>query len=66
MISDWQAIDQICPATTRATSGTSINAGLDMIMVADNYQDFERDLTDAGRRPAGCRSRGSTTRSGGS
>ncbi|WP_406865471.1 glycoside hydrolase family 3 N-terminal domain-containing protein [Streptomyces sp. HUAS MG47] len=44
VISDWQAIDQI-PGDYPSDVRTSINAGLDMIMVPTNYQDFTRTLT---------------------
>ncbi|MFD8644599.1 glycoside hydrolase family 3 N-terminal domain-containing protein [Streptomyces zaomyceticus] len=54
VISDWQAIDQI-PGDYPSDVRTSINAGLDMIMVPTNYQEFTRTLTseaEAGRIPA--------------
>ncbi|WP_318207717.1 glycoside hydrolase family 3 protein [Streptomyces sp. SJL17-1] len=56
VISDWQAIDQI-PGDYPSDVRTSVNAGLDMIMVPTNYQEFTRTLKDevtAGRtaRPA--------------
>ncbi|MFE5661859.1 glycoside hydrolase family 3 N-terminal domain-containing protein [Streptomyces sp. NPDC056517] len=44
VISDWQAIDQI-PGDYPSDVRTSINAGLDMIMVPTNYQEFTRTLT---------------------
>ncbi|WP_329286469.1 glycoside hydrolase family 3 protein [Streptomyces sp. NBC_00691] len=53
VISDWQAIDQI-PGDYPSDVRTSINAGLDMIMVPTNYQEFTRTLTSevgAGRIP---------------
>ncbi|MFF0062308.1 glycoside hydrolase family 3 N-terminal domain-containing protein [Streptomyces sp. NPDC005279] len=53
VISDWQAIDQI-PGDYPSDVRTSINAGLDMIMVPTNYPDFHRTLQDevnAGRIP---------------
>ncbi|WP_107103798.1 MULTISPECIES: glycoside hydrolase family 3 N-terminal domain-containing protein [unclassified Streptomyces] len=53
VISDWQAIDQI-PGDYAGDVRTSVNAGLDMIMVPTNYQEFTRTLTDevgAGRIP---------------
>ncbi|MET9541833.1 glycoside hydrolase family 3 N-terminal domain-containing protein [Streptomyces sp. NPDC006553] len=43
VISDWQAIDQI-PGDYPSDVRTSINAGLDMIMVPTNYQEFTRTL----------------------
>jgi beta-glucosidase len=45
VISDWQAIDQI-PGDFRSDITTSINAGLDMIMVPYEYQSFETLLTE--------------------
>ncbi|MFJ7955654.1 glycoside hydrolase family 3 protein [Streptomyces sp. NPDC096319] len=53
VISDWQAIDQI-PGDYAGDVRTSVNAGLDMIMVPTNYQEFTRTLvaeTQAGRIP---------------
>jgi beta-glucosidase len=44
VISDYAAIDQISP-DYMADVKTSINAGLDMIMVPNNYPTFEADLT---------------------
>ncbi|QNE19213.1 glycosyl hydrolase [Kribbella qitaiheensis] len=44
VISDWQAIDQI-PGDYPSDIRTSINAGLDMIMVPTNYPDFITGLT---------------------
>jgi beta-glucosidase len=51
VISDWQAIDQI-PGDYASDVRTSINAGLDMIMVPYGYGDFHRTLlaeVEAGR-----------------
>ncbi len=51
VISDWQAIDQI-PGDYASDVRTSINAGLDMIMVPHAYQDFHTTLVaeaNAGR-----------------
>ncbi|MBM9619162.1 glycoside hydrolase family 3 N-terminal domain-containing protein [Streptomyces zhihengii] len=45
VISDWQAIDQI-PGDYPSDVRTSVNAGLDMIMVPTNYQEFTRTLRD--------------------
>lgn len=45
VISDWQAIDQI-PGDYPSDVRTSVNAGLDMIMVPTNYQEFTRTLKD--------------------
>ncbi|MET9952526.1 glycoside hydrolase family 3 N-terminal domain-containing protein [Streptomyces sp. NPDC006339] len=53
VISDWQAIDQI-PGDYPSDVRTSVNAGLDMIMVPTNYQEFTRTLAaevEAGRIP---------------
>ncbi|MFI7061788.1 glycoside hydrolase family 3 N-terminal domain-containing protein [Kribbella sp. NPDC050124] len=53
VISDWQAIDQL-PGDYPSDIRTSVNAGLDMIMVPTNYQGFTQGLTDevtAGRVP---------------
>lgn len=45
VISDWQAIDQI-PGDYASDVRTSINAGLDMIMVPYAYKDFRTTLID--------------------
>ncbi|WP_051450445.1 glycoside hydrolase family 3 N-terminal domain-containing protein [Actinospica robiniae] len=45
VISDWQAINQLGP-DYETDIETSINAGLDMIMVPDQYVNFENDLKD--------------------
>ncbi|MGW0706856.1 glycoside hydrolase family 3 N-terminal domain-containing protein [Streptomyces sp. NPDC002643] len=45
VISDWQAIDQI-PGDYASDVRTSVNAGLDMIMVPYAYGDFHRVLVD--------------------
>ncbi|MGX1886842.1 glycoside hydrolase family 3 protein [Streptomyces sp. NPDC055287] len=45
VISDWQAIDQI-PGDYPSDVRTSVNAGLDMIMVPTNYQDFTKTLKE--------------------
>jgi beta-glucosidase len=53
VISDWQAIDQL-PGDYPSDVRTSINAGLDMIMVPTQYQTFEQTLkaeVEAGRVP---------------
>ncbi|GAA1135765.1 hypothetical protein GCM10009630_38310 [Kribbella jejuensis] len=53
VISDWQAIDQL-PGDYASDIRTSINAGLDMIMVPTDYQGFTQGLTAeiaAGRIP---------------
>ncbi|MEU1346208.1 glycoside hydrolase family 3 N-terminal domain-containing protein [Streptomyces sp. NPDC005795] len=43
VISDWQAIDQI-PGDYASDVRTSVNAGLDMIMVPTAYKDFTKTL----------------------
>ena len=51
VISDWQAIDQI-PGDYASDVRTSVNAGLDMIMVPNAYKDFHTTLVaevNAGR-----------------
>ncbi|GFM99585.1 hypothetical protein Sfulv_43960 [Streptomyces fulvorobeus] len=45
VISDWQAIDQI-PGDYASDVRTSVNAGLDMIMVPTAYQEFTKTLRD--------------------
>ncbi|MEU1514247.1 glycoside hydrolase family 3 N-terminal domain-containing protein [Streptomyces sp. NPDC005811] len=45
VISDWAAIDQL-PGDHASDVRTSVDAGLDMIMVPYAYQDFTRTLTD--------------------
>ncbi|MFI5552551.1 glycoside hydrolase family 3 N-terminal domain-containing protein [Streptomyces sp. NPDC051738] len=45
VISDWQAIDQI-PGDYASDVRTSVNAGLDMIMVPYAYRDFHGTLVD--------------------
>jgi beta-glucosidase len=45
VISDWQAIDQI-PGDYASDVRTSVNAGLDMIMVPYAYKDFRATLVD--------------------
>ncbi|MFM9603486.1 glycoside hydrolase family 3 N-terminal domain-containing protein [Streptomyces turgidiscabies] len=55
VISDWQAIDQI-PGDYASDVRTSVNAGLDMIMVPYAYQDFRATLVaevNAGRISTG-------------
>ena len=55
LISDYAAIDQIS-SVFRSNVKTSINAGLDMIMIPDRYQLFDTTLTslvNAGEVPLG-------------
>ncbi len=54
VISDYKAIDQIPPGDYASDVRTSVNAGLDMIMVPTEYKDFTKTLQDevaAGRIP---------------
>lgn len=50
VVSDWQAIDQI-PGDYASDVRTSINAGLDMIMVPYDYQGFTSTSRSSG---SGC------------
>jgi beta-glucosidase len=43
IISDWGALKQL-PGSSREQIAVSINAGVDMVMVPDNYRDFIADL----------------------
>ncbi|MFF4541808.1 glycoside hydrolase family 3 N-terminal domain-containing protein [Streptomyces aureus] len=45
VISDWNAIDQL-PGDYAAHVRTSVNAGVDMMMVPYSYKDFSATLTD--------------------
>ena len=45
VISDWQGINQIGPDYETDVK-TGVNAGIDMVMVPDQYVNFEHDLTD--------------------
>ena len=45
VISDWQGINQIGPDYETDVK-TGVNAGIDMVMVPDQYANFEHDLTD--------------------
>ena len=45
VISDWQGINQIGP-DYETDIKTAVNAGIDMVMVPDQYTNFENDLTD--------------------
>jgi len=44
VISDWAAVKQL-PGSSAEQIATAINAGVDMVMVPDNFRDFLRDLT---------------------
>ena len=45
VISDWQGINQIGPDYETDVK-TGVNAGIDMVMVPDQYVNFEHDLAD--------------------
>ncbi|MBS2962906.1 glycoside hydrolase family 3 C-terminal domain-containing protein [Actinocrinis puniceicyclus] len=45
VISDWQGINQIGP-DYESDIETAVNAGIDMVMVPDQYTNFESDLKD--------------------
>ena len=45
VVSDYNSIDQIAPDYKKAVE-TSINAGIDMVMVTDKYRAFIQDLKD--------------------
>ena len=45
VISDWQGINQIGP-DYETDIKVGVNAGIDMVMVPDQYVNFEHDLTD--------------------
>jgi beta-glucosidase len=45
VISDWQGINQIGPDYETDVK-VGVNAGIDMVMVPDQYANFEHDLTD--------------------
>ena len=45
VISDWQGINQIGP-DYETDIKVGVNAGIDMVMVPDQYVNFENDLTD--------------------
>jgi beta-glucosidase len=45
VISDWQGINQIGP-NYETDIQTAVNAGIDMVMVPDQYTNFENDLKD--------------------
>lgn len=45
VVSDWAGINQIAGANYSAQIQTAINAGIDMVMVPDDYHTFINDLT---------------------
>jgi beta-glucosidase len=47
IVSDWQAMDQIVPDDYYASIVTSVNAGVDMNMVPNDYTTFIQTLKDA-------------------
>ena len=53
VISDWEGIHQHPRRlATDARSRTGVNAGIDMFMEPNNYQDFETTLIRRGQRRA--------------
>lgn len=53
IVSDWAAVKQL-QGTSAQQIATAVNAGIDMVMVPDNFKDFIRDLkaeVEAGRVP---------------
>lgn len=53
VVSDWQAVDQL-PGNYRSDVKTAINAGIDMVMVPNEYVTFIetlRDLVESGEVP---------------
>jgi beta-glucosidase len=53
LVSDWGAVKQLAGSPAEQIA-TAINAGIDMVMVPDNFRDFIRDLkaeVEAGRVP---------------
>lgn len=53
LVSDWAAVKQLAGSPAQQIA-TAINAGIDMVMVPDNFKDFIRDLkgeVEAGRVP---------------
>jgi beta-glucosidase len=45
VVSDWGGVDQVVPGDYGKSLAQSINAGIDMVMVPDNYQLFITNLT---------------------
>ncbi|XP_022755870.1 lysosomal beta glucosidase-like isoform X2 [Durio zibethinus] len=48
VISDWEALDQLCEpqgSNYRYCISTAVNAGIDMVMVPHRYKQFMEDLT---------------------
>lgn len=53
IVSDWAAVKQLAGSSPQQIA-TAVNAGIDMVMVPDNFIDFIRDLkaeVEAGRVP---------------
>jgi beta-glucosidase len=53
IVSDWGALKQL-PGSSAQQIAAAVNAGIDMVMVPDNFKDFIRDLkaeVEAGRVP---------------
>lgn len=59
VISDYAAINEIPNENDKQQIRTSIDAGMDMVMVPQHYQEFFEDLKDS-RRTAACRQHAST------
>ena len=60
VVSDWAGIDQI-PGDYASDIVTAINAGIDMVMVPNDYVDVHRRRSPRRSRPAPCREAASTT-----
>ncbi len=65
VISDWQGINQIGP-NYETDIKIGVNAGIDMVMVPDQYVNFEHGLAEPRRARRCDQRRGSTTRCSGS
>jgi beta-glucosidase len=49
VVSDWGGIDQVVPGDYNASVVQSINAGIDMVMVPDNYHSFMGAMSAAAK-----------------
>jgi len=47
IVSDWGGIDDVAPGDYKSAIVTSINAGIDMVMVPDRYEEFLSLLKEA-------------------
>ena len=61
VVCDWNGIGQV-PGCTNASCPQAINAGIDMVMVPNDWKAFIANTDRSGRRPARSRWRASTTR----